>query len=432
MTSMHGPDSLTIRLAGDLRVGLLGGRTFVMQVAHPAVGAGVDQFSKFRSDPWKRIEQITQSGIRYLYRGEQAGFEEGRRLRRIHQGIQGVDRHGRAYHSLDPDVYGWVHFVFFDSIVTAHALFAEPLTRAQQERLFEEWRQGGRVFGLRDEDMPASVDDYWRVHADAIERTLEYNPVMDWILRGEQVPKPPNLAWLPDALWALALEAVGEAPAQAHPRHAAAGVPREDRARAAVDRARPAPLRPLRPLRAPRRAAPARALAHGSGGAGDPERLARGSGALFAASGMAVRGRGLEADRGQPPACEPRRTLSWSSRPTRAARSHEGRSPLSVKIASGRPASRTRARTPGARHLRRWHRALRTPRHLRLTWSSSAQRVAPVPVARSEVPLEVGGPDAGRLRCDRFLQRCGARCDRQARRSFGLEVIEPVRTLTES
>ncbi len=202
MTHMHGPDSLTIRLAGDLRMALLGGRTFVMQVAHPAVGAGVNEFSAFRSDPWTRIEQITQSGIRYLYRGEAAGFEEGRRLRRIHQSIQGVDTRGRPYHSLDPDVYGWVHTIFFDSIVTGHALFGEALSRAQQERLFEEWRQGGRVFGLRDEDMPASVDEYWRFYADAIEHTLEYNPVMDWILRGEQVPKPPNLAWLPDALWA--------------------------------------------------------------------------------------------------------------------------------------------------------------------------------------------------------------------------------------
>lgn len=202
MTRMHGPDSLTIRLAGDLRTGLLGGRTFVMQVAHPAVGAGVNEFSAFRSDPWKRIEQITQSGIRYLYRGEAASLEEGRRLRRIHQGIQGVDSRGRRYHSLDPDVYGWVHTVFFDSIVSAHALFGEPLDRAQQERLFEEWREGGRVFGLRDQDMPASVDDYWSGYADAIEHTLEYNPVMDWILRGEGVPKPPGLARLPDAVWA--------------------------------------------------------------------------------------------------------------------------------------------------------------------------------------------------------------------------------------
>lgn len=198
---MHGPDSLTIRLAGDARMGLVGGRTFVMQVAHPAVGAGVHQFSSFRSDPWTRLEQITQSGIRYLYRGESAGFAEGRRLRRIHAGIQGVDARGRPYHALDPDVYGWVHTVFFDSIVTAHALFAEPLSRAQQERLFEEWRQGGRVFGLRDEDMPASLDAYWAFHADAIEKTLAYNPVMDWILRGENVPKPPNLARLPDPAW---------------------------------------------------------------------------------------------------------------------------------------------------------------------------------------------------------------------------------------
>jgi uncharacterized protein (DUF2236 family) len=208
--SMHGRDSLTIRLAGDLRMGLLGGRTFVMQVAHPAVGAGVNEFSEFRSDPWKRIEQITQSGIRYLYRGEAVGFEEGRRLRRIHKSIQGTDSRGRAYHSLDPDVYGWVHFVFFDSIVTAHALFGEPLTRAQQERLFEEWRQGGRVFGLRDEDMPASVDAYWSFYAERIESTLEYNPVMDWILKGERVPKPPNLAWLPEPVWARLWKPIGK------------------------------------------------------------------------------------------------------------------------------------------------------------------------------------------------------------------------------
>ncbi len=147
MTSMHGPDSLTIRLAGDLRMGLLGGRTFVMQVAHPAVGAGVNEFSEFRSDPWKRIEQITQSGIRYLYRGEAVGFEEGRRLRRIHKSIQGTDSRGRAYHSLDPDVYGWVHFVFFDSIVTAHELLAEPLTRPQQEPPRRRAGRRGRLAG---------------------------------------------------------------------------------------------------------------------------------------------------------------------------------------------------------------------------------------------------------------------------------------------
>jgi len=203
MGQLHGVDSLTIRLSGDVRMGLLGGRTFVMQVAHPAVGAGVNEFSAFRSDPWTRLEQIAQSGIRYLYRGEAAGYAEGQRLRRIHASIQGIDGRGRPYHSLDPDVYGWVHTVFFDSIVTGHALFGEPLARAQQEELFDEWRQGGRVFGLRDADMPGSVDEYWSFYTEQIEKTLEYNPVMDWILRGERVPRPPNLAWLPERAWSL-------------------------------------------------------------------------------------------------------------------------------------------------------------------------------------------------------------------------------------
>jgi uncharacterized protein (DUF2236 family) len=80
---MHDPDSMTIRCAADIRMQLMGGRTFVMQVAHPAVGAGVHEFSEFRTDPWTRLEQIAKSGTQYLYRGEAAAYEEGRRLQRV-------------------------------------------------------------------------------------------------------------------------------------------------------------------------------------------------------------------------------------------------------------------------------------------------------------------------------------------------------------
>jgi uncharacterized protein (DUF2236 family) len=200
---MHDPDSLTIRCAADIRMQLMGGRTFVMQVAHPAVGAGVQQFSTFRSDPWTRLEQIAKSGTQYLYRGEAAAYEEGRRLRRVHRDIQGVDLAGKPYHSLDPSVYGWVHTIFFDSLVSMHELFGTPLTRDEQERLFAEWQEGGRVFGLRDQDMPASVDEYREFYADAIENTCAYTPPIDHILglKHSAPPKPPNLPRLPDAGW---------------------------------------------------------------------------------------------------------------------------------------------------------------------------------------------------------------------------------------
>jgi uncharacterized protein (DUF2236 family) len=198
---LHAPDSLTIRYAGDFRMGLLSGRTFVMQVAHPAVGAGVDEFSEFRRDPLRRLREIARSGEAFMFSGREAAERESRRLRNMHRNIAGVDSRGQSYHALDPAVYGWVHTVFFDSAVAMHELFGTPLTRSEQERLFAEWRQGGKLLGLRDEDLPADVDAYWAYYSRMIETTLEYNAVTRHIMSG-RLPRFGALKRLPPAVWA--------------------------------------------------------------------------------------------------------------------------------------------------------------------------------------------------------------------------------------
>src|SRR5689334_7741234 len=106
---MHAPDSLTVRYAGDIRTIMLGPRTFLMQVAHPAVGAGVNEFSSFREDPFRRLREVARSGDAFMFSGRKAAEREGERLRHMHRNIQGKDSAGKAYHSLDPEVYGWVH-----------------------------------------------------------------------------------------------------------------------------------------------------------------------------------------------------------------------------------------------------------------------------------------------------------------------------------
>lgn len=206
---MHAPDSLTIRTSGDIRSWLMAGRTFLMQVAHPAVGAGVWEFSNFRSDPWHRLRELDKSGINFVMSGKAASREEGLRLRRLHKDIQGVDTRGRKYHSLDPLVYGWVHTVFLDSMVTMHKLYGTPLTRAQEEQLFIEWRQAGRMFGLKDRDMPASLDAYWAYYEHMIETELEYTPVVEFMLRNTTPPRPPALAKMPEWLWTQAWKPLG-------------------------------------------------------------------------------------------------------------------------------------------------------------------------------------------------------------------------------
>jgi|SoiMethySBSTD1v2_1073268.scaffolds.fasta_scaffold01458_31 uncharacterized protein (DUF2236 family) len=200
VVDLHASDSMTIRYAGDFRMTLLTGRTFAMQVSHPAVGAGVDQFSNFRRDPLRRLREINRSGNAFMFSGREAAERESQRLRNMHRNIAGVDSRGQRFHALDPAVYGWVHTVFFDSAVAMHDLFGTPLTRAEQERLFAEWRQGGMLLGLASEDMPADVDEYFAYYARMIETTLEYNAVTRDILSGA-IPRFGPLKRLPRGAW---------------------------------------------------------------------------------------------------------------------------------------------------------------------------------------------------------------------------------------
>lgn len=199
---MHHPDSKYLRYGADMRTGLfMAGRMFVMQVAQPQVGAGVGQLSNFKNDPWHRLEEISKSGVAYIFSGKEAGLEEGRRLRELHRNIKGVDKHGKAYHSLHPKTYSWVHIIFLDSLITMHRLYGEPLSRQEQQELFLQWQEGGRVFGLRDKDMPRDIDEYYEYYNHMIETELEYNDVMDFILDVNKAPPAKPNAKIPDFVW---------------------------------------------------------------------------------------------------------------------------------------------------------------------------------------------------------------------------------------
>ncbi len=47
-------------MTGDIRVLLYLPAALVLQVAHPAVGAGVDEHSVFRTDPWGRARRLAR------------------------------------------------------------------------------------------------------------------------------------------------------------------------------------------------------------------------------------------------------------------------------------------------------------------------------------------------------------------------------------
>lgn len=177
-------------LAGDIRMLLTLPAALTMQVAHPAVGAGVDEHSVFRTDPWGRGERSLTSLQLWVYGGEGAAAE-GRRLRRLHKTIQGTDAHGRRYHALTPTYYAWVHATGYPVFRHAQQYLGRPFTEAQERQLYAEWLQVGRVLGIHDRDMPQTIEEFWPYYRKVLENELEATIVVRELIAPDQpVPAP--------------------------------------------------------------------------------------------------------------------------------------------------------------------------------------------------------------------------------------------------
>ncbi|MFJ2784670.1 MULTISPECIES: oxygenase MpaB family protein [unclassified Streptomyces] len=169
-------------VAGDVRALMMLPAALALQVAHPAIGAGVDDHSVFRTDPWGRGERSLSSVQLWIYGGEDAA-REGRRLRRLHRDIQGTDTRGRRYHALTPAHYSWVHATGFPVYTRGLGLLTRPLTPAQERQLYAEWLQVGRILGIHDRDMPQTIEEFWpyyrKVLAEELEATVVVRELLD-------------------------------------------------------------------------------------------------------------------------------------------------------------------------------------------------------------------------------------------------------------
>ncbi|MEP7216937.1 MAG: oxygenase MpaB family protein, partial [Anaerolineaceae bacterium] len=87
---MYGPDSEAWALDREAMLLLgAGPRALLLQIAHPAVAAGVDEHSDFRADPWRRLAGTLRSYLTIVYGSGSVARAEIRRLNRLHTGIVG-------------------------------------------------------------------------------------------------------------------------------------------------------------------------------------------------------------------------------------------------------------------------------------------------------------------------------------------------------
>ena len=206
-----GPDSLMWKYFGDSRVLMLLPSTTTLQVAHPGIGAGVEQHSAYKEDPWGRAERSLALLWPVLYNTAEGVRDFGTRLREMHRSIKGTDFNGKPYHALNPELYTWVHITTYYGMLYLARFNGDKLSEADKEQLFQEWLQFGRQMGIRDKDMPATRAAYWAYLDDTIRHRLQENPATEYVgHRGYYTnqPKPPGMK-VSDGRWKIYQYVVG-------------------------------------------------------------------------------------------------------------------------------------------------------------------------------------------------------------------------------
>jgi uncharacterized protein (DUF2236 family) len=196
-----GPGSVTWRVVGDARLLVAAGYALVLQVAHPVVGAGVDQHSDFRSDPWGRLMRTLDYVNVTIFGGPEAALEMGRRTRERHRAIKGTLPDGGRYHSLQPEAFAWVHATLGHAILRAADRFGARPSDAERDVFYAEWRGLGRLVGVRDRDLPEDFDGFSAYVEEMMRSTLEDTTAVRTVLDTLSRPAAPPIPLLTDPAW---------------------------------------------------------------------------------------------------------------------------------------------------------------------------------------------------------------------------------------
>jgi uncharacterized protein (DUF2236 family) len=195
------PGSILWEQIGLYSSALGGNCAFILQVMHPSIGTVVDQKSSFRVDPVGRAARSFASVQTWVY-GGQAAIEEGDRLRRMHASINAVDDEGRTHHALSAEPWAWVHLTgFYAAVVAARYFGPQPMTPDEEQQVFDEFMQLGRILRVPERMLPATIPDYWAYFDDMVANTLVDHRVahdvlnmMDRVPPGTPAPLRPLLA----------------------------------------------------------------------------------------------------------------------------------------------------------------------------------------------------------------------------------------------
>jgi uncharacterized protein (DUF2236 family) len=147
--SLFGPRSPVWRVHGDVTSMMVGGvAALLLQMLHPAVLAGVWDYSNFREDMLGRLRRTARFIALTTYGSREEAEAAIRRVRDVHARVKGHLPDGTPYEADDPRLLAWVHVAETMSFLDAWIRYAEPgMPAIDQDRYFRDMARIAEALG---------------------------------------------------------------------------------------------------------------------------------------------------------------------------------------------------------------------------------------------------------------------------------------------
>ena len=154
-TMPFGRDSMLRRMAAEPFSFLIVQRALVMDVAHPKVGQGVSDHSRFRRQPWTRLWGTVDAGLRLVFGDADVARAAARQVYAVHDHINGEMDEGAGefnaaehYTAHDASLLAWVWATLVDSIEVGFQRWVRPYRPGEAERFYADMLAFATFFGI--------------------------------------------------------------------------------------------------------------------------------------------------------------------------------------------------------------------------------------------------------------------------------------------
>ena len=175
MPSLHdtyfNDESMLRRVHRERPVAFAGPRSLLLMAAHPVAFEGFFLSTGALGDPYARLRRTGQVLDAIVWGSRVAADRLTRRVRAAHRRARGALAEdagpftaGTPYRADDPDLLLWILACIVDSSLRVYDEYVAGLSDAEREAYWADYRVVGRLFGLRDADMPVTYADfraYW-------------------------------------------------------------------------------------------------------------------------------------------------------------------------------------------------------------------------------------------------------------------------------